>query len=169
MPTRAPATCGSDADETTYSGRSVQAGGRRGSISARGRADRAGREGRCGPVRGVAPCVCRGAREGCPQSSKFPVSGCYSGIMNSLLRVPSTLATRKGTGFLAEKAAKETVVLTNHGKPTAVVMSPENYDEMQRSLRAAADRIISGVADVVAEGTTFRSVDEARRRLHAEG
>ena len=61
----------------------------------------------------------------------------------------------EGLGFLAEKAAERTVVLTNHGKPTAVVMSPEHFDELERSLRHAADRLVQGVTDLVAERSEF--------------
>lgn len=87
--------------------------------------------------------------------------------MSTPLRMPATMATKKGAGYLAEKAAERTVVLTNHGKPTAVVMSPEHFDELERSLRAAADQLVQGVADLVAERSEFRSVNEVRERLHA--
>ena len=81
--------------------------------------------------------------------------------------MPATMATKKGAGYLADKAAERTVVLTNHGKPTAVVMSPEHFDELERSLRAAADQLVQGVANLVAERSEFRSVGEVRERLHA--
>ena len=87
--------------------------------------------------------------------------------MSTPLRMPATMATKKGAVYLAEKAAELTVVLTNHGKPTAVVMSPEHFDELERSLRAAADQLVQGVADLVAERSEFRSVNEVRERLHA--
>lgn len=89
--------------------------------------------------------------------------------MSEALRMPATVATKKGAGFLAEAAAERTVVLTNHGRSTAVVMSPENFDDLTRSLREAADRMIDGVAELVAERATFVPVDEARERLHAQG
>ncbi|WIY82368.1 type II toxin-antitoxin system prevent-host-death family antitoxin [Propionimicrobium sp. PCR01-08-3] len=88
--------------------------------------------------------------------------------MSAVLHVPAALATKKGAGYLAEQAGDQTVVLTNHGKSTAVVMSPENFDELQRALREAANRLISGVTDLVAEGATFRSVEDARQRLHVD-
>lgn len=89
--------------------------------------------------------------------------------MMTPLHVPSTLATRKGAGYLVEQAADRTVILTNHGKQAAVMMSPEHYDELVRTLREAADTLVVGVADLVAERSTFRTVDEARARLHAHG
>ena len=46
-------------------------------------------------------------------------------------------------------------------------MSPEHFDELERSLRAAADQLVQGVADLVAERSEFRSVNEVRERLHA--
>ena len=87
--------------------------------------------------------------------------------MSAPLRMPATMATKKGAGYLAEKASERTVVLTTHGKPTAVVMSPEHFDELERSLRAAADQLVQGVANLVAERSEFRPVDEVRERLHA--
>lgn len=81
--------------------------------------------------------------------------------------MPATTATKKGAGYLAEKAAERTVVLTNHGKPSAVVMSPENFDDLERSLRLAADQMIQGVSRLVAERSEFHTVDEVRERLHA--
>lgn len=102
--------------------------------------------------------------------NKVRTSGAHSarvGGMTTSLRMPATVATKKGAGFLAEKAAERTVVLTNHGKPTAVVMSPEHFDELERSLRHAADRLVQGVTDLVAERSEFSRVDEVRERLHA--
>lgn len=82
------------------------------------------------------------------------------------VRIPATLATKKGAAYLADQATRNTVVVTNHGKPTAVVMSPEEYDEHLRILRDAAHRMTSGIADLLAERSTFLSVAEARARLH---
>lgn len=87
--------------------------------------------------------------------------------MSAPLRMPATTATKKGAGYLAEKAAERTVVLTNHGKPTAVVMSPERFDELERSLRAAAEELISGVSTLVAERSEFHTIDAARAQLDA--
>lgn len=83
--------------------------------------------------------------------------------------MPATMATKKGAGYLAAQATDRTVVLTNHGKPTAVVMSPENFDDLERSLRQAANSMIRGVTRLVAERSTFHTADEARERLHARG
>lgn len=87
--------------------------------------------------------------------------------MSAPLRMSATLATKRGAGYLAEQAAERTVVLTNHGKPTAVVMSPERYDDLERSLREAANQIVRGVSELVASRSHFHTVDEARARLHA--
>lgn len=87
--------------------------------------------------------------------------------MTAPLRMPATVATKKGAGYLAEKAAERTVVLTNHGKPSAVVMSPERFDDLERSLRLAADQMIQGVSQLVAGRSEFHTVDEVRERLHA--
>lgn len=93
----------------------------------------------------------------------------YSGRMTSVLRIPATVATKRGAGFLADKAAERTVVLTNHGKPSAVVMSPERFDDLERSMREAAEQMVRGISQLVAERSEFLTVDEARERLHARG
>lgn len=72
------------------------------------------------------------------------------------------MATEKGAGYLAEKAAGRTVVLTDHGKPSAIVMSPERFDDLERSLRLAANQVIQGVSQLVAERSEFHTVDEVR-------
>lgn len=87
--------------------------------------------------------------------------------MTTPLRMPATVATKKGAGYLAEKAAERTVVLTNHGKPSAVVTSPERFDDLERALRLAADQMIQGVSQLVADRSEFHTVDEVRERLHA--
>lgn len=87
--------------------------------------------------------------------------------MTAPLHMPATVATKKGAGYLAEMAAGRTVVLTNHGKPSAVVMSPERFDDLERSLRLAADQMIQGVSQLVADRSEFHTVDEVRERLHA--
>lgn len=87
--------------------------------------------------------------------------------MTAPLRMPATMATKKGAGYLAEKAADRTVVLTNHGKPTAIVMSPEHFDELERSLRAAAEELVRGISTLVAARSEFHSLDEARAQLDA--
>lgn len=61
------------------------------------------------------------------------------------------MVTTKGVGFLAEEATARTVVLTDHGRPTAVVMSPAAFDDLERSLRGAAEQILLGVAALVAD------------------
>lgn len=85
----------------------------------------------------------------------------------ALTRIPATLATQRGAGYLADRAAEQTVVLTHHGRPTAVVLSPEHYDEMVRDLREASAAIVSGMADLLAGRVTTRPVSEARERLRA--
>ncbi|MGP9843598.1 type II toxin-antitoxin system prevent-host-death family antitoxin [Brachybacterium sp. 107] len=77
------------------------------------------------------------------------------------------MATKKGVGYLAETAAGRTVVLTDHGKPSAIVMSPERFDDLERSLRLAADQMIQGVSQLVAERSEFHTVDEVREGLPA--
>lgn len=89
--------------------------------------------------------------------------------MNKPLEVPVSVAARKGPRFLSESAENNTVLLTNHGNPTAVVMNPRNFEEFQRTLKQSANTLIEGVADLVAEETTFYSVDEARKRLREKG
>lgn len=85
----------------------------------------------------------------------------------NMLKVPARLATQKGAGYLAEQAADRTLVITSHGKPVAVVQSPEAFDEQARVLRDSAARLTEGLASILAERSTFHTPEEAKAKLRA--
>ncbi|WP_120494751.1 type II toxin-antitoxin system prevent-host-death family antitoxin [Microbacterium phyllosphaerae] len=85
------------------------------------------------------------------------------------LTMSSTVAARRGIGFLTSEAQERPVKLTSHGKPVAVVVSAAEYDEQRRLLRDAELKVLSIAADLVADRSTMLAVDEARERLLAAG
>jgi len=85
------------------------------------------------------------------------------------LTMSSTVAARRGVGFLTSEAQERPVKLTSHGKPVAVVVSAAEYDEQRRLLRDAELKVLSIAADLVADRSTMLTVDEARERLLAAG
>ncbi|WP_431074905.1 type II toxin-antitoxin system prevent-host-death family antitoxin [Microbacterium phyllosphaerae] len=85
------------------------------------------------------------------------------------LTMSSTVAARRGVGFLTSEAQERPVKLTSHGKPVAVVVSAAEYDEQRRLLRDAELKVQSIAADLVADRSTMLTIDDARERLLAAG
>ena len=85
------------------------------------------------------------------------------------LTMSSTVAARRGVGFLTSEAQERPVKLTSHGKPVAVVVSAAEYDEQRRLLRDAELKVLSIAADLVADRSTMLTIDDARERLLAAG
>lgn len=71
--------------------------------------------------------------------------------MESFLRMPITVASRRGVSSLASTAADRRIVLTNHGRVVAVVDSAERLDESVRLMRDAAAAVVDSFADVALE------------------
>jgi prevent-host-death family protein len=89
--------------------------------------------------------------------------------MTHLLSMSSTVAARRGVGFLTSEAQERPVKLTSHGKPVAVVLSAAEYDEQRRLLREAEQKVLSLAANLIADRSTMLSVAEAKDRLFAAG
>lgn len=87
--------------------------------------------------------------------------------MDTMTHIPATLVTKRGAGFLIDQVEGKTAVITNHSKPAAVVMSPKKFDDIQRELRAASNTLIETAADLVAERSTFHSIDDAKEMIRA--
>lgn len=81
-----------------------------------------------------------------------------------MLKMPMTVAGRKGIGHLTNAASDKTVVLTNHGRPVAVVMSPQEYDEQRRISRETADSVLATGSALVGECSDHMDSEEARDR-----
>lgn len=86
--------------------------------------------------------------------------------MTDTLRMPVSVAARKGVSALAAEAAAHRVVLTSHGRPVAVVDSAERLDEDIRTLREAARLVTEAFADQAMEAHPAKlSLDEVCARL----
>jgi PHD/YefM family antitoxin component YafN of YafNO toxin-antitoxin module len=83
----------------------------------------------------------------------------------SMRKIPATLASRKGIGYLTREAEDHTVVLTSHGHSVGVLMSPAEYDQQVRVLREAAATLIETATSLVADRSDFQTVDQVRQRL----
>lgn len=81
------------------------------------------------------------------------------------LRIPATLANRKGAAYVTAKAQEQPVVVTSHNKPVSVTLSPERYDDLVRTVRETQDQVLASAAALVADRSTFRTLDEARAKL----
>ena len=78
----------------------------------------------------------------------------------SATRMPITTASRKGVSALAAAAQAERVILTNHGRPVAVVDSAERIDETVRQVREAASAVLDWAASRVSELGETMSFEE---------
>ena len=77
--------------------------------------------------------------------------------MTDVVRMPITVASRKGVSAVAAAAAGgQRVVLTSHGRPVAVVDSGERLDEDLRTLRHAARLVVDAAAEAVLARTPAR-------------
>jgi len=85
------------------------------------------------------------------------------------LSVPSSVAARRGVGYITSEAQERPVKLTSHGKPVAVVVSAAEYDEQRRRLREAELKVLSIAANLVADRSTMVSATDAKERLLAAG
>lgn len=81
------------------------------------------------------------------------------------LRVPATAIARKGIGHLTDLAQDRTVLVTNHGKPVAVVESPAAHEARTAELKEAVDGVLGLAAGLVADRSSFVGAEEARKRL----
>lgn len=89
--------------------------------------------------------------------------------MNHLLTMSSTVAARRGVGFITSEAQERPVKLTSHGKPVAVVVSAAEYDEQRRLLREAELKVLSIAANLVGDRSTTLTMSDAKERLLAAG
>ena len=83
------------------------------------------------------------------------------------LTISSTVAARRGVGFITTQAQERPVTLTSHGKPVAVVISAAERDEQRRLLRELELKVLSAAANLVADRSTMLSTSDAKDRLFA--
>jgi len=89
------------------------------------------------------------------------------------MRTMSANEAKKHFGELLDTARREPVTVEKHGRPVAVVMSAEDYDEIQQAklerlraeIKIGTDQIARG------EGTTYDSegLKELGERIKREG
>jgi hypothetical protein len=81
------------------------------------------------------------------------------------IRVPISVAASRGVSRLTSDAADHRVILTNHGKPVAVVDNAERLDEDLRAVREAALTVIDAATQLVWERSPKLSLEDMCSRL----
>jgi hypothetical protein len=69
--------------------------------------------------------------------------------MSSSIRMPITVASRKGISAIANQATDQRIILTSHGRTVAVVDGPERLDEDLRKIRESARAVTESAAEAV--------------------
>ena len=87
------------------------------------------------------------------------------GTNSPSIRMPITVASRKGVSALAAEASHSRVILTNHGRPVAIVDSAERIDQDLRRLREASAAILDVAADLVSQRSEKFDFDAVCSRL----
>ena len=83
----------------------------------------------------------------------------------STLRMPITVASRRGVSSVVGAAGDQRVALTSHGRVVAVVDSAERIDDSLRGVREAALAILDAAADVVSGRSAKLDLDEVCARV----
>lgn len=81
------------------------------------------------------------------------------------VRMPISVAARKGVSAVAAEAAEHRVILTSLGRPVAVVDAAERLDEDIRTMRKAARVVVVAAADKVAGRSTRLDLEAVCRSL----
>jgi hypothetical protein len=81
--------------------------------------------------------------------------------MSESIRMPVSVAARKGVSAVANEAAEHRVVLTSLGRPVAVVDSAERIDEDLRVMRLAARTVVEMYAERVAKRSPHVTLADA--------
>lgn len=85
--------------------------------------------------------------------------------MSESIRMPVSIASRKGVSALTREVAGQRVVLTSLGRAVAVVDSAERIDEDLRKIREASRLVVESVAEIAKGRSTMLDLDEACMRL----
>jgi len=85
--------------------------------------------------------------------------------MTEPIRVPITLASKRGVSGLAALAESNRVVLTSHGRATAVVDDAARIEEDIAKLRGATQAVLDAAGKLVAQRSNTFSLNEAITRL----
>jgi DNA-directed RNA polymerase specialized sigma24 family protein len=90
---------------------------------------------------------------------------CSLAAMVDSVRMPVSVAARKGVSALTHEAADHRIILTSLGRPVAVVDSAERLDEDLRRIRDAARIVVGAYADAVTLRTERFSLAEVCAKL----
>ncbi len=85
--------------------------------------------------------------------------------MSESVRMPVSVASRKGVSALTHEVAGYRVVLTSLGRAVAVVDSAERIDEDLRKVREAARLVVESLAENAKGRSTMLDLDEVCARL----
>lgn len=85
--------------------------------------------------------------------------------MEKPLRVPISVASKRGVSWLAETAAERRLVLTRFGFPQAVVDSAERIDEGAALIRDATRLVTEHYADTAVRRTSGLNLEDACAKL----
>lgn len=90
---------------------------------------------------------------------------CIVADMSETVRMPVSVASRKGVSALTHEVAGYRVVLTSLGRAVAVVDSAERIDEDLRKVREAARLVVESFAETAKGRSTMLDLDEVCVRL----
>lgn len=90
---------------------------------------------------------------------------CSVADMSETVRMPVSVASRKGVSALTHEVAGYRVVLTSLGRAVAVVDSAERIDEDLRKVREAARLVVESLAETAKGRSTMLDLDEVCVRL----
>ena len=81
------------------------------------------------------------------------------------VRIPVSIAARKGISGVIAASEQDTVVLTSHGRAVAFVDGGATKDEDARELRGAALAVLDAAAALVSQRGKSFDLDEVCARL----
>lgn len=90
---------------------------------------------------------------------------CSIAGMAESVRMPVSIASRKGVSALTHEVAGYRVVLTSLGRAVAVVDSAERIDEDLRKIREAARLVVESLAETVKDRSTMFDLNDVCARL----
>ena len=85
--------------------------------------------------------------------------------MTESVRMPVSVASRKGVSALTREVAGYRVVLTSLGRAVAVVDSAERIDEDLRTIREVARLVVELMAETAKGHSTMLDLEEVCTRL----
>jgi hypothetical protein len=93
------------------------------------------------------------------------ISVCSIADMTESVRMPVSIASRKGVSALTHEVAGYRVVLTSLGRAVAVVDTAERIDEDLRKIREAARLVVESMAENAKGRSTTLDLEEVCNRL----